>query len=101
MTRRARKTPLWEPGCVPAPGGLLDWRDGRNFDRWQDRPCVLCDKPTPMRSPSGEPVRKACAEDWIAANPVEARLRQVRLRHPVQEQPARHPRLNPSRWRTP
>lgn len=27
-----------------------------------------------MRSHSGEPVHKACAEDWITANPVEARL---------------------------
>ncbi|MFD7631744.1 hypothetical protein ACFV7Q_38050 [Streptomyces sp. NPDC059851] len=35
---------------------------------------MLCDKPTPMRSHAGEPVHKACAEDWIAANPVEARL---------------------------
>ncbi|MEW2527557.1 hypothetical protein [Streptomyces sp. NPDC047071] len=35
---------------------------------------MLCDQPTPLRSHSGEPVHKACAEDWIAANPVEARL---------------------------
>ncbi|MGW0836540.1 hypothetical protein [Streptomyces prunicolor] len=28
---------------------------------------------TPLRSHSGEPVHKACAEDWITANPVEAR----------------------------
>ncbi|GAA1923920.1 hypothetical protein [Streptantibioticus ferralitis] len=34
---------------------------------------MLCNKPTPMRSHAGEPVHKACAEDWIAANPVEAR----------------------------
>ncbi|MFF5435516.1 hypothetical protein ACFY5K_36705 [Streptomyces griseofuscus] len=27
-----------------------------------------------MRSHSGEPVHKACAEGWIAANPAEARL---------------------------
>ncbi|MFC9932284.1 hypothetical protein [Streptomyces sp. NPDC127190] len=26
-----------------------------------------------MRSHSGEPVHKACAEGWITANPVEAR----------------------------
>ncbi|WP_234327946.1 hypothetical protein [Streptomyces sp. NRRL F-2664] len=35
---------------------------------------MLCGKPAPMCSHAGEPVHKACAEDWIAANPVEARL---------------------------
>ncbi|MGW3151552.1 hypothetical protein ACWDG1_44480 [Streptomyces sp. NPDC001177] len=35
---------------------------------------MLCDKPAPMRSHYGEPVHEACAEDWIAANPTEARL---------------------------
>ncbi|MEU1193548.1 hypothetical protein [Streptomyces sp. NPDC005859] len=74
MTRRIRKTPLWEPGCVPAPGGLLDWRDSRHFDRWQDLPCVLCHQPTPMRSHYGEPVHKACTEDWISSHATEARL---------------------------
>ncbi|CCK32919.1 hypothetical protein BN159_p40 (plasmid) [Streptomyces davaonensis JCM 4913] len=74
MTRTRGKKPHFEPGCVPAPGALLDWRDSQHFDRWQDRPCVLCDKPTPMRSHYGEPVHKTCAEEWIAANPVEARL---------------------------
>nr|WP_217236840.1 hypothetical protein [Streptomyces sp. AC555_RSS877] len=70
---RQRK-PLWEPGLVPAPGCLLDWRDGRHFDRWQDLPCVLCTQPTPMRSHYSEPVHKTCAEDWITAHPTEARL---------------------------
>ncbi|MGW3458568.1 hypothetical protein ACWDE9_02885 [Streptomyces olivaceoviridis] len=74
MTSRDRRKPLWEPGLIPAPGALLEWRDSQHFDRCQDRPCVLCDKPTPMRSHYGEPVHKACAENWIAANPVEARL---------------------------
>ncbi|MGW2109518.1 hypothetical protein [Streptomyces sp. NPDC001948] len=73
MTRRNSKTPLWEPGLIPVPGDLLDWRDARHFDHWQDRPCALCDKATPMRSHSGEPVHKSCAEAWIAANPTEAR----------------------------
>ncbi|SCE40486.1 hypothetical protein [Streptomyces sp. OspMP-M43] len=27
-----------------------------------------------MRSHAGEPVHKSCAEKWLAANPVEARL---------------------------
>lgn len=74
MTRRSSKKPLWEPGLIPVPGGLLDWRDGQHFDRWQDRPCALCEQPTPMRSHYGEPAHKACAESWIAANPTEARL---------------------------
>ncbi|MFI8194700.1 hypothetical protein ACIF8T_39385 [Streptomyces sp. NPDC085946] len=72
-TQGSRK-PLFEPGFIPPPGGLLDWRDARHFDRWQDLPYVLCQRPTPMRSHHGEPVHKACAETWIAANPTEARL---------------------------
>ncbi|MGV9247993.1 hypothetical protein [Streptomyces sp. NPDC003710] len=73
MTRTRGKKPLFEPGLIPAPGQLLEWRDSQHFDRWEDRSCVLCDKPTPMRSHYGESVHKACAEDWIAANPVDAR----------------------------
>ncbi|MFF4179464.1 hypothetical protein [Streptomyces sp. NPDC001750] len=73
MTRR--KEPLWEPGQIPAAGGLLDCRDARHFDRWQDHPCALCGTPTPMRSHSGELAHKTCAENWIAANPTEARRR--------------------------
>ncbi|MCX4581402.1 MULTISPECIES: hypothetical protein [unclassified Streptomyces] len=65
---------LFEPGLVPPPGNLLDWRDGRHFDRWQDLPCVLCEKPTPMRSHYGEPVHKICAEEWGRAHPTEARM---------------------------
>ncbi|MET7853101.1 hypothetical protein ABZT48_33825 [Streptomyces avermitilis] len=72
--RRRSRTPLWEPGPIPAPGGLLDWRDARHFDRWQDLPCALCEQPTPMRSHHGEPVHKTCAEDWISSNPTQARL---------------------------
>ncbi|MEU0034675.1 hypothetical protein [Streptomyces sp. NPDC006333] len=69
-----RRAPLWAPGEIPAPGTLLDWRDGRHFDRWQDLPCVLCERPTPMRSHYGEPVHKICAEEWITAHPTEARM---------------------------
>lgn len=64
----------WRPGLVPAPGLLLDWRDPRHYDRWRDRPCALCRKPTPMRSHFGEPVHQTCAENWISANPTEAGL---------------------------
>lgn len=35
---------------------------------------MLCGAPTPMRSHYGEPAHKVCAEEWITANPVEARL---------------------------
>ncbi|MBK3557221.1 hypothetical protein OG596_39040 (plasmid) [Streptomyces sp. NBC_01102] len=74
MTRKRDKKPPFEPGCVPAPGGLLDWRDSQHYDHWQMRPCALCEQPTPMRSHSGEPSHKACAENWISEHPTEARL---------------------------
>ncbi|MFD4237467.1 hypothetical protein [Streptomyces sp. NPDC058542] len=74
MTRTRAKKPPVEPGLFPAPDGLLDWRDAQHFDRWQDRPCALCDQPTPMRSHTGGPVHKSCAETWLAAHPTEARL---------------------------
>lgn len=74
MNRKRVRKPRWEPGLIPVPGGLLDWHDGRHFDGRQDQPCALCGIPTPMRSHDGEPVHKACAEQWIAANPTEARL---------------------------
>ncbi|WP_331759903.1 hypothetical protein [Streptomyces anulatus] len=71
MTRaRNTKQPV-EPGLIPAPGELLDWRDSQHFDRRQAQPCALCQQPT--RSHAQEPVHKACAESWIAANSVEAR----------------------------
>jgi hypothetical protein len=70
---RARRRPAApQQGTVPASGELLDWRDGSHF-RW-DAPCTLCGKPTPLRSHTGEPVHKTCAEAWIAANPAEALL---------------------------
>ncbi|MEU1600452.1 hypothetical protein ABZ468_48825 [Streptomyces sp. NPDC005708] len=74
MRERRRRKLLWEPGCIPAPGGLLEWRDSRHFDRWQELPCVLCKWLTPMRSHYEKPVQKACAEAWIAANSTGARL---------------------------
>ncbi|MFJ3973457.1 hypothetical protein ACIPYR_35680 [Streptomyces parvus] len=70
---RGMQPPL-EPALILAPGHLLDWRHASHFHRWQDRPCTLCDQPTPMRSHADEPVHKSCAEAWIAAKPVEARL---------------------------
>lgn len=91
---------MWEPGLIPAPGGLLDWRDAQHFDRWQMRPCALCDKPTPMRSHYGEPVHKACAEDWIAANPP----RPASAGSPPTSSPnagATRTTPDPSRWRPP
>ncbi|WP_424864032.1 hypothetical protein [Streptomyces sp. MMS24-I29] len=62
-----------EPGLAPAPGGLLDWRDAQHFDHYRTAPCALCGTATPMGSHPGEPAHKTCAENWIAANPTEAR----------------------------
>ena len=74
MTARPpRKPEPFVPGLVPAPGELLVWKHPQHFDRWRDLPCVLCTKPTPMRSHREEPVHKVCAEGWITANPVKAR----------------------------
>ncbi len=50
-----------DPG---APLLNLDWRAGFHFR--SDTPCVLCSKPTPLRSHDGEPVHKVCAELWNA-----------------------------------
>ncbi|MFI1726439.1 hypothetical protein [Streptomyces sp. NPDC020489] len=68
----ARPERQFKPGCVPAPGEFLVWSGNRHF-AWLDVPCVLCGRPTSLRSHAGEPAHKVCAEDWIAADPVEAR----------------------------
>ncbi|MFZ3475971.1 hypothetical protein ACODT4_44065 [Streptomyces sp. 2.9] len=47
---RAKKKQPFEPGLVPAPGALLEWRDGQHFDRWQDRPCALCESKSTKRA---------------------------------------------------
>ncbi|MFJ9854298.1 hypothetical protein [Streptomyces sp. NPDC101150] len=44
---------------------LLNWRSAEHYDHTGDKPCVLCDKPTPLRSDRGKPVHKVCAEKWI------------------------------------
>lgn len=48
---------------------FLDWRDFKHFDPTGDKPCVLCDKPTPLRSDKGKPVHKVCAENWLDTHP--------------------------------
>ncbi|QMU79814.1 hypothetical protein GXW83_33065 [Streptacidiphilus sp. PB12-B1b] len=50
---------------------LLNWRDSSH---WSDAPapCVLCDKPTNLRSDRGKPVHKVCAEDWTSTHPTTA-----------------------------
>ncbi|MFJ5175190.1 hypothetical protein ACIP68_15260 [Streptomyces griseoviridis] len=48
---------------------LLDWRSPEHFDHTGDKPCVLCSRPTPLRSDLGRPVHKVCAEEWIDAQP--------------------------------
>ncbi len=51
-----------------APAPLFDWRDGKHYDHTGDRPCVLCGRPTPLRSDAGKPVHKVCAEHWTHAH---------------------------------
>lgn len=48
---------------------LLDWRSPEHFDHTGDKPCVICTKPTPLRSDRGKPVHKVCAEAWLDAHP--------------------------------
>ncbi|MFE7410221.1 hypothetical protein [Streptomyces laurentii] len=58
--------------ATPAP--ILDWGEPRHFDHRRDQPCCLCGRPTPMRSHDGEPVHKACAEQWNHTHPDTPRL---------------------------
>lgn len=58
---------------MTAPAGLV-WRDHRHYDHRGDRPCVLCGRPTPLRSHKGEPAHKVCAEAWLAQNPGNLRF---------------------------
>ncbi|MEW2266955.1 hypothetical protein ACGF5T_15115 [Streptomyces sp. NPDC047853] len=44
---------------------LLNWRSSEHYDHTGDQPCVICAKPTPLRSDRGNAVHKVCAEDWI------------------------------------
>lgn len=53
-----------------SPVTLLDWRAAKHYDHTGDQPCVLCDKPTPLRSDKGKPVHKVCAENWLDTHPV-------------------------------
>ena len=43
---------------------LLDWRDSKHWAK-DPAPCVICTKPTNLRSDRAKPVHKVCAEDWI------------------------------------
>ncbi|MFE9630576.1 hypothetical protein [Streptomyces sp. NPDC006463] len=61
----------------------LNWGDASHYDRTRTLPCVLCDKPTPLRSHASEPVHKVCAEDWNAGNPDQPR----RYTLPVKDKP--------------
>jgi hypothetical protein len=54
---------------------LLIWRDAAHFDRFEDLPCALCGRPTPMRSHTQELVHKVCAEQWNHAHPEAPRYR--------------------------
>ncbi|MET9961466.1 hypothetical protein ABZ128_20825 [Streptomyces sp. NPDC006326] len=61
----------------------LNWDDASHYDRTRDLPCVLCGRPTPLRSHASEPVHKVCAEDWNADNADQPR----RYTLPVKDQP--------------
>jgi hypothetical protein len=50
---------------------LLNWRSADHYDHTGDQPCVICTKPTPLRSDRGKPVHKVCAEEWIDRHPPE------------------------------
>ncbi|MFJ2098386.1 hypothetical protein ACIOHR_14450 [Streptomyces anulatus] len=65
---------------------LLDWGDASHFDPTRNRACRLCGKPTPMRSHTGEPAHKVCAETWNATHPGEARRYTV----PTKIRPVQH-----------
>lgn len=51
---------LWPP--------VLDWSDPRHWDDTA-RPCVLCRRPTQLRSGQGKPCHKVCAEAWYEQHP--------------------------------
>lgn len=50
------------------PVGLLNWHDSKHWDP-APAPCVLCEKPTNLRSNRNKPVHKVCAEDWLDRHP--------------------------------
>lgn len=47
---------------------LLNWRSAEHYDHTGDKPCVICARPTPLRSDRGKPVHKVCAEQWNDAH---------------------------------
>jgi hypothetical protein len=53
---------------------LLVWRWGEHFDHFENLPCILCRRPTPLRSHADEPVHKVCAELWISRYPDSKRF---------------------------
>lgn len=50
---------IWPP--------VLDWSDSKHWGA--EEPCVLCRKPTQLRSDKGEACHKVCAEAWYEARP--------------------------------
>lgn len=57
MARRPSRLAL-----VPPPGRLLDWRDGKHFDRTRALPCRYCGGATHLRDDERRPSHKVCAE---------------------------------------
>ncbi|TGB09786.1 hypothetical protein [Streptomyces sp. MZ04] len=46
---------------------FLDWSGPGHWG--DDEPCVLCRRPTPLRSDAGKPCHKVCAEEWYEKHP--------------------------------
>ncbi|WP_103529708.1 hypothetical protein [Streptomyces sp. SM12] len=54
---------------MTAPATGLVWSAPGHYDHRGDKPCVLCGRPTPLRSHTREPAHKTCAEEWAADHP--------------------------------
>lgn len=91
VTRTRNKKPAVEPGLIPAPGNLLDWRDASHFDCWQDRPCTLCDHPDAL--PRGRAGPQELRREVARGQPCRGPSRAVCLRRPGGTPPRRRPRL--------
>jgi hypothetical protein len=65
---RTAPSPAPEPAVLFGGQMVLDWSDRRHSST-RAEPCVMGDGLTFLRSDSGRPWHKTCAEAWLAANP--------------------------------